>query len=347
VAFKLSNSIEYSPGDAMGVWPMNNPEEVELMIAILKGYGSERIPASGREGDTIEVREALLWRRDLRVPSENLFRLLCEHAKDYADRMLLKKLSEDDTRAPDYGVHDVLDCLMEFRSARPPLKDFVCALSNMQPRLYSIASSAKAHPGEVHLTVGLVEYKLVDHSYRGIGSNYLIEQLQVARNARIFIQKSHGFKLPADPDASMIMVGPGTGIAPFRAFLEERVATQAKGMNWLFFGNQKFSDDFLYQNELEALVQTRELTRLSTAFSRDQADKIYVQHRMLEGGAELWRWLNNGAYIYVCGDAKRMAGDVDLALQQIAHQHGGLNDEQVKNFIAGLTRAGRYQRDVY
>lgn len=345
VALKFIEPLDYAPGDSLGIWPMNNPEEVELIIAILKGRGSEAVQLTG--GEAVSVREALLWRRDLRVPTENLFRVLSEHAKDYADRTLLAKLADDDSRAADYGVHDVLDCLMEFRSARPPLRDFVRALGSLQPRLYSIASSAKAHPGEAHLTVGLLEYELIERTYRGVGSSYLGEQLQTGRKAQVFVQKSHGFALPADSDASIIMIGPGTGIAPFRAFLQERALMNAKGKNWLFFGNQRFNEDFFYREELEASVQSRALTRLSTAFSRDQADKVYVQHRMLEEGAELWRWLRSGAHIYVCGDSKRMASDVDLALQQIAQQEDGFSVEQARDFLAELTKAGRYQRDVY
>jgi sulfite reductase (NADPH) flavoprotein alpha-component len=345
VAFKFVEPVAYAPGDSLGIWPMNNPEEVELIIAILKGRGSD--PVHLDAGEPVSAREALMWRRDLRAPTEELFRLLSDHARDYADRTLLAKLADDDTRAPDFGVHDVLDCLMEFRSSRPPLRDFVRALGSAQPRMYSIASSPNAYPGEVHLTVGLVEYQFIEHTYRGLGSNYLGEQLQTGRRARVFVQKAHGFALPADAETPIVMIGPGTGIAPFRAFLQERALTQAKGKNWLFFGNRKFDEDFFYREELEAWVAARTLTRLSTAFSRDQADKIYVQHRMLEDAAELWRWLQSGAHVYVCGDAKRMASDVDLALQQIAQQEGGHSVEQARVYLAELAKAGRYQRDVY
>lgn len=345
IAFRFVEPLNYSPGDSLGVWPMNNPEEVELIIAILKGRGSDSVQLG--TGDPVNVRDALLWRRDLRLPTDDLYRLLADHAKDYADRTILARLAEDDTRAPDHGVHDVLDCLMEFRSARPPLRDFVRALGSAQPRMYSIASSPRAHPGEVHLTVGLVEYDFLEHSYRGLGSHYLGEQLQVDRRAKVFLQKAHGFALPADPETAIIMIGPGTGIAPFRAFLQERTRTGGKGRNWLFFGNQRFSEDFFYREELEAMVEARTLTRLSTAFSRDQPDKVYVQHRMLEESAELWRWLQSGALLYVCGDAKRMASDVDLALQQIVQQEGGYGVAEAREFLTTLSKAGRYQRDVY
>ena len=345
IAFRCVEALDYAPGDSLGVWPMNNPEEVELIIAILKGRGSDSVQFGA--GEPVNVREALLWRRDLRLPTEELYRLLAEHARDYADRTILARLADDDTRAPDHGVHDVLDCLMEFRSTRPPLRDFVRALGSAQPRMYSIASSPRAYPGEVHLTVGLVEYKFLEHSYRGLGSNYLGEQLQVGRRAKVFLQKAHGFALPADTETAIVMIGPGTGIAPFRAFLQERRHAGGKGRNWLFFGNQRFSEDFFYREELEAMVEARTLTRLSTAFSRDQADKVYVQHRMLEESAELWRWMQSGAHLYVCGDAKRMASDVDLALQQIVQQEGGYGVAEAREFLADLAKAGRYQRDVY
>jgi sulfite reductase (NADPH) flavoprotein alpha-component len=163
----------------------------------------------------------------------------------------------------------------------------------------------------------------------------------------VFVQKAHGFRLPADPSASVIMIGPGTGIAPFRAFLQERAATNAPGRNWLFFGCQRRDTDFLYRDELEDLAARRVLTRMDLAFSRDQASKVYVQHRMLEAAAELWRWLANGAYLYVCGDAKRMAGDVDVALRQIAVSEGGMDSAAAKRFVTHLAKEGRYQRDVY
>jgi sulfite reductase (NADPH) flavoprotein alpha-component len=237
--------------------------------------------------------------------------------------------------------------LLEFPSARPRIGDFVRTLGHIQPRLYSIASSQKIHPGEVHLTVGALRYEKNDRAYQGTGSSYLAEHLRPGRCASVFVQKAHAFCLPADPCAPLIMVGPGTGIAPFRAFLQEREAFGAPGRNWLFFGNQRREFDFLYRTELEELAQKRVLTRMDLAFSRDQMNKVYVQHKMLEAAQELWRWLAGGAYLYVCGDAKRMAGDVDLALQQILVIQGGMDTSAAKRYLADLAREGRYQRDVY
>src|SRR6266853_1346240 len=245
------------------------------------------------------------------------------------------------------GVHDVLDALLEFPSARPSIVEFVAALARMQPRLYSIACSQKRHPREVHLTVSVLRYEKNDRSYLGTGSGLLSEHLRPGRALSVFVQRAHGFRLPADLAAQVIMVGPGTGIAPFRAFLQERAAAGAAGRNWLFFGNHRREADFLYRTELEEFAVKRVLSRMDLAFSRDQTSKVYVQHKMLEAAQELWRWLANGAYLYVCGDAQRMAGDVDLALQQIAITHGGMDGAAAKRFLVELAKAGRYQRDVY
>src|SRR5438093_771043 len=244
-------------------------------------------------------------------------------------------------------VLDVLDALLEFPSARPSIVEFVAALARMQPRLYSIACSQKRHAREVHLTVSVLRYEKNDRSYVGTGSGFLSEHLRPGRALSVFVQRAHAFRLPADLAAQVIMVGPGTGIAPFRAFLQERAAAGAAGRNWLFFGNHRREADFLYRTELEEFAVKRVLSRMDLAFSRDQTSKVYVQHKMLEAAQELWRWLANGAYLYVCGDAQRMAGDVDLALQQIAITQGGMDGAAAKRFLVELAKAGRYQRDVY
>jgi len=345
VVLELDDALTYDPGDSLGVWPQNNPDEVELLIAILRAKGSEAVTLA--DGAVIPAREALGTECDLRAPTQELYTLLAREAKDEVDRTRLAKLAEDDAQADTLGVHDVLDALLEFPSARPRIGDFVAALGHMQPRLYSIASSQKRHPREVHLTVGVLRYDKNERRYQGAGSAFLAEHLRAGRTVSVFVQRAHAFRLPADLAAHVIMVGPGTGIAPFRAFLQERASAGAAGRNWLFFGNQRRDVDFLYRAELEELAERRILTRMDLAFSREQTSKVYVQHRMLEAGQELWRWLANGAYLYVCGDAKRMAGDVDLALQQIAITHGGMDAAAAKRHVAELARAGRYQRDVY
>ena len=338
-------ALAYDPGDSLGVWPQNNPDEVELLVAILRAKGSEA--ATLADGSVVSAREALGSECDLRSPTEALYALLAREARDGVDRARLTKLAEDDSDAEALGVHDVLDTLLEFPSARPRIGDFVAALGRMQPRLYSIASSQKRHPREAHLTVGVVRYDRNERSYQGVGSGFLAEHLRPGRTLSVFIQRAPAFRLPVDLAAHVIMVGPGTGIAPFRAFLQERAAAGAAGRNWLFFGNQRRELDFLYRAELEDFAQKRLLTRMDLAFSREQTSKVYVQHKMLEAAQELWRWLANGAYLYVCGDAKRMAGDVDLALRQIAVTQGGLDSPAAKRYLEDLARAGRYQRDVY
>jgi sulfite reductase (NADPH) flavoprotein alpha-component len=243
---------------------------------------------------------------------------------------------------------DVLDVLQEFTAARFTPEEFVKLLRKLQPRLYSIASSQRAVGESVHLTVAVVRYK-VEHSQRqreGVCSSYLAERVD-SGSVPVFVHTAKHFRVPENPDAPVIMVGPGTGIAPFRAFLQERKATGAKGPNWVFFGDQKAATDYLYQEEFEASHASGVLTKLTTAFSRDQAEKIYVQHRMLEHGAELYDWLQKGGYFYVCGDAKNMAKDVDAALHTIAERHGNMTAEQAKEYVDALKKEKRYRKDVY
>jgi sulfite reductase (NADPH) flavoprotein alpha-component len=333
--------LDYSPGDSLGVWPVNNGEEVELVLAILRAKGSEEVTLPS--GERASVREALLKRCNLREPSDELLALLSRCARDDIEATRLARMADGE----DGAGHDVFDLLVKFRSARPPVADFVLALGALQPRLYSIASSLKCHPGEVHLTVAVVRYELRARGYQGLASCFFADRLRRGARVPVYVQRSHGFALPADPAAPIVMVGPGTGVAPFRAFLQERAATGAPGKNWLFFGNQRCELDYLYRGELEGYAKRGVLTRLDTAFSRDQGHKVYVQHRMREQGAELWRWLDGGAYFYVCGDAQRMAKDVDDALHEIAGERGGMGPERAAEYVAGLAKAGRYCRDVY
>jgi sulfite reductase (NADPH) flavoprotein alpha-component len=335
--------LDYAPGDSLGVWPVNQGEEVELLLAILRAKGSEEVTLPS--GPTLTVREALLKRCNLREPSEELLQLLSCTARDDIEGTRLARL--DDAALAAAGVHDVFDLLAKFRSARPPIVEFVQALAPLQPRLYSIASSLRCHPGEVHLTVAVVRYELHTRGYQGVASCFFADRLRRGARVPVYVQRSHGFALPADPAAPIIMIGPGTGIAPFRAFLQERAASGAPGRSWLFFGNTRRELDFLYRGELEGYLRKGALARLDTAFSRDQGHKIYVQHRLREQGAELWRWLQEGAYIYVCGDAQRMAQDVDDALKEIAAGHGAMSGEQAAQYLSGLAKTGRYARDVY
>lgn len=341
--------IIYAPGDSLGVWPVNYGEEVELILAILRAKGSE--PVTLQDGRAMTVREALLRRCNLRVPSEELYTLLSRCARDDIEATRLARLATDNKEAAAANVHDVFDALVRFRSARPPVAEFVTAMAPLQPRLYSIASSLRCHPGEVHLTVSVVRYELEhelrQRGYAGLASSFFADRLRRGARVPVYLQPAHAFSLPADPATPIIMVGPGTGVAPFRAFLQERAAAGATGKSWLIFGNQKREFDFLYRGEIEGYHRRGVLTRLDLAFSRDQAHKIYVQDRMREHAAELWRWLQEGAYFYVCGDGQRMAADVERALKEVAAEQGGLTEEKAADYVAGLAKAGRYLRDVY
>ncbi len=345
IVLSLKNStLVYEVGDSLGIWPTNNPDEVELILSILRAKGNKTVTL---DGEALSAREALTRKVNLREVTAELFALMAEHATLDFEAQRLAMLAKNDERAGEYGIHDVFDTLVKFRSARPPVGQFVQTLSRLQPRLYSIASSMKAHPEEVHLTVGVVRYDLNGRRYQGLGSGFFADHLQEGRPVPAFVQTSHGFRLPADQSKPVIMVGPGTGIAPFRAFLQERAANQSPGRNWLFFGAQHAATDFLYEDELKKYADAGVLTKLSLAFSRDQSEKIYVQHRMLENSAEIWAWLNEGAYFYVCGDAKRMAADVDHALTEIVMAEGGMAAEAAKAWVKKLAQDGRYLRDVY
>ncbi len=243
-----------------------------------------------------------------------------------------------------YDLRTFVDALP---SGGKSVEELLAPLRGLQPRLYSISSSPKAHPGEVHLTVAVVRYELDGLARKGVCSTFMADRVLGDARVPVFVHKAPHFKLPSDPAAPVIMVGPGTGIAPFRAFLEERRSLGSNGKNWLFFGDQKKSTDFLYQAQLEEWQNDGFLTRLDVAFSRDQEEKIYVQHRMLEEAAELWAWLENGAYFYVCGDAKRMAKDVDDTLHRVAELAGGLSAEEAIQYFKKMKSGKRYLRDVY
>jgi sulfite reductase (NADPH) flavoprotein alpha-component len=346
IALDLKGSgLTYTVGDALGIYPENCPESVNWLLERLNASGAEEV--SGTDGSPITLFEALLKRYQITTPTESLVELMANHCSGPTHKdELTAMLDENGPGIPD--AHEIIDLFAMYPTTKPPIREFITALRPLQPRLYSIASSLKAHPDEVHLTVGVVRYvNGRQRQCKGVASTYLSDRLRQGQKARVFVQQSHGFRVPFDLTTPMIMIGPGTGIAPFRAFLQERKATSAAGKNWLFFGDQSGQYDFLYQNELEAYQQDGMLHRLDTAFSRDQAEKIYVQHRMLQQGPELWQWLQKGAHVYVCGDAKRMASDVDTALRQIVAKEGGMSEENAKAFMTDLAKSKRYQRDVY
>ncbi len=332
----------YEVGDSLGVFPENCPELVDEIVAALGAAGDEPFATATDQARTL--RKALIADFCLSEVTEPLLEQLAALATDPAQASDARALIDDD--GPITGF-DVLDLLHRFPSARPDVAAFLSVLSPVKPRLYSISSSPKRHVGQVHLTVRRVSYEFQGRGRKGVTSTMLADRVGPDFLLRVFVQKSHGFTLPADPKTPIIMIGPGTGIAPFRAFLHERDAIGASGKSWLFFGDQRSFTDFLYKEELNELLRRGVLTRLDTAFSRDQERKLYVQERIVEQGADLFAWLNEGAFLYVCGDAKRMAADVDQALRTVIAQHGAMSAQDAKTHLASLTTAGRYRRDVY
>ena len=335
VEFDLADSgLVYEAGDALGVYAHNCPELVNDVLAALGCDGEEAVPSV--DGTSIPLRRALTEFYDLGKPTPELIACFAPAAAGNVTGTAI---------AP---THQVIDLLLAWPGRKIAPTDFVRSLKKLQPRLYSISSSPKAHPGHVHLTVGAVRYDKDGRSRKGVCSTFLAERAQPgATRVGVFVHSNKAFRPPANSDAPMIMVGPGTGIAPFRAFLEERRATGAKGKNWLFFGDQRAATDFLYQDELDALKRDGVLTRLDTAFSRDQPEKIYVQQRMLENAKELFAWLEAGGHFFVCGDATRMAKDVDAALHKIVETAGNRTAEQAEAYVQNLKATKRYARDVY
>jgi sulfite reductase (NADPH) flavoprotein alpha-component len=339
------SGLTYEVGDALGIVPTNSPELVEEILKVLGFDGEEEV--GGPDGDKMPIRLALLREYQIRAPHRDFLNAMAEH--DAADQYLKELISADVRTELDKFLwgREIIDFLIESPGVGFTPTEFVSLLQKLQPRLYSIASSLKVHPEQVHLTVDTVRYEIHRRKRKGVCSNFLAERVGPETSLPVFIQPSKHFRPPDNSDLGMIMVGPGTGIAPFRAFLEERKATGAKGGNWLFFGAQKSSCDFFYKEELEAYQREGVLTRLDTAFSRDQDFKIYVQHRMVESAKEIWNWFEQGAHFYVCGDASRMAKDVDKALHEIVEISGGRSEEDAAQYIKKLKSDKRYQRDVY
>jgi sulfite reductase (NADPH) flavoprotein alpha-component len=338
------SGFTYEPGDSLGIYPENDPGLVAGIVAALGAKGDEEVISPAGHGEMLT--EALTRRTDLSACPPALCALLAEVATHSGEANTLRVMAAGEDVDEPGEVLDVLDLLTLFPSARPTPAAFLAALNLLQPRLYSISSSQRMHPDQVHLTVAVVRYTVGNRERLGVASTFLAERAG-KQQVPIFLQRAHAFRLPSDAATPVVMVGPGTGVAPFRAFLEERRSIGAKGRNWLFFGNPHQSLDFLYRDELQAFHSDGLLTRLDTAFSRDQAEKVYVQHAMQAQATELWRWVNDGAHFYVCGDANRMARDVDLTLKRIAAEQGKLSPEKANEFVAGLAKAGRYQRDVY
>jgi sulfite reductase (NADPH) flavoprotein alpha-component len=336
------SGLAYEAGDSLGVFPANDPSGVDAVLAAAGLSGDETVESAG-----IKLRELLSHQVTLREPSRQLLTAIME--KDPSSAGELSELVDPEAKTvlDDWiDGREVVDILEKFPGAKFNADELAKVLRKLQPRLYSIASSPKKHPEEIHLTVAVVRYELHGRKRQGVCSTFLADRAD-DRKIPVFIHSAKHFRPPEDGNLPLIMVGPGTGIAPFRAFLQEREATGAGGKSWLFFGDRNRATDFLYEDEITGWKDRGVLHRLDTAFSRDQAEKVYVQHRMLENAPELWRWLDEGGYFYVCGDASRMAKDVDDALHRVIEQAGGKSKEEAAEYVEALKKAKRYRKDVY
>jgi len=345
------SGLHYKAGDSLGVFPSNRASEVQELLQRLGATGDEPVsPVQLKLASPIPLREALATRLALAKPTRKIVETLAAKATSPAEKAKLDGLLAPESKDLLAGMleeREFVDLLTEFPSARLTAQEFVDHLRKLMPRLYSIASSSRVHPTEIHLTVAIVRYETNHRERVGVCSSFLADRVQVGTTpVPVFVSDSH-FGPPLDGARDCIMVGPGTGIAPFRAFLQDRVAAGAKGRNWLFFGDQKKATDFLYEEEWADYVAKGQLARFDTAFSRDQATKIYVQDRMRANAAEFWRWLDGGAHFYVCGDAKRMAKDVDTALHDIIAEQGGKTVAEAADYVKQMKKDKRYQRDVY
>ncbi|WP_106477242.1 assimilatory sulfite reductase (NADPH) flavoprotein subunit [Phytohalomonas tamaricis] len=334
------SGLTYEPGDALGVVPQNDPAYVDSLIETL------RMDAGHDLGEGKRLRDALLSEFEVTT----LTRPFLEHWAEVSDAAELRRLlgedARDELRDWLYGRH-IIDVLEHFPVEGLDAQEFTRALRKLPPRLYSIASSLNANPDEVHLTVGIVRYEAHGRLRNGVTSTYLADRIQPGDNVPIYIDRNKNFKLPFDSNAPIIMVGPGTGVAPFRAFMQEREEMGAEGKNWLFFGDRRFRSDFLYQTEWLNWREKGLLNRLDVAFSRDQQEKVYVQDRMRENAHDIYAWLEEGAHFYVCGDGERMAADVHQALIDVVREQGGRSEDAAADYIRDLQKAKRYQRDVY
>jgi sulfite reductase (NADPH) flavoprotein alpha-component len=331
--------LDYVVGDSFGIFPANDLQLVAALLATLQ------VPADFPIGDRT-FGEVLTDGVSLSPAPDMLFELI-SYLTGGERRQKAKRLAAGEDPDGDAAALDVLAALQKFPGIRPDPEAFVEALEPLQPRVYSISSSYRCNPGRVSLTVDAVRYEIDKRMRLGVCSTFLGGRIVPGDKVRVYVQKAQHFALPDDPSKPIIMVGPGTGIAPFRAFLHERQAAKAPGRNWLFFGHQHHDYDFFYEDELTAMRSAGLLTRLTLAWSRDAKEKTYVQHRMREVGRDLWSWLNDGAHVYICGDALRMAKDVEGVLTEIVAEHGGCTQAEALKFLAELKAKGRYQTDVY
>lgn len=334
------SGLRYQPGDALGVWYQNDPALVKELVELLWLKGDEPVTI---EGKTLPLAQALEWHFELTVNTANIV----ENYATLTRSETLLPLVGDKAQLQHYAATTPIVDMVRFSPAQLDAEALIGLLRPLTPRLYSIASSQAEAENEVHVTVGVVRYDIEGRARAGGASSFLADRVEEDGEVRIFIEHNDNFRLPANPQTPVIMIGPGTGIAPFRAFMQQRAAEGAEGKNWLFFGNPHFTEDFLYQVEWQSYVKEGVLSRIDLAWSRDQQQKVYVQDKLREQGAEVWRWINDGAHIYVCGDANRMAKDVEQALLEVIAEYGAMDAEAADEFLSELRVERRYQRDVY
>ncbi|AXC28910.1 NADPH-dependent assimilatory sulfite reductase flavoprotein subunit [Raoultella sp. X13] len=334
------SGLRYQPDDALGVWYQNDPALVKELVELLWLKGDEPVTVDGK---TLPLAEALEWHFELTVNTANIV----ENYATLTRSETLLPLVGDKAQLQHYAATTPIVDMVRFSPAQLDADALIGLLRPLTPRLYSIASSQAEVESEVHITVGAVRYDIEGRARAGGASSFLADRVEEDGEVRVFIEHNDNFRLPANPQTPVIMIGPGTGIAPFRAFMQQRAADGAEGKNWLFFGNPHFTEDFLYQVEWQRYVKEGVLSRIDLAWSRDQQQKVYVQDKLREQGAELWRWINDGAHIYVCGDANRMAKDVEQTLLEVIAEFGAMDAEAADEFLSELRVERRYQRDVY
>lgn len=337
------SGLTYKPGDSLGIYPENDPVLVELLLSKLPWEADESVTIN-KQGDILSLKEALATHFEITLLTKPLLQKVVEGTKNET----LKELLSEPESVKDYlEGRDLIDFIDDFGIWGETAQDFVSLLRKMSPRLYSISSSSSSTPEEVHLTIGAVRYESYGRERKGVCSCFTAERLKPGDKIRVFIQENDHFRLPDNRETPVIMIGPGTGVAPFRAFLQELEETGAGGKTWLFFGDQHFMTDFLYQTEWKQWLNSGVLTKMDVAFSRDKKEKVYVQHRMLEQSQQLFAWLEEGAHIYICGDEKRMAKDVHHTLIEIVAKEGNLDKESAEAYVVELQENKRYLRDVY
>lgn len=339
------SNLEYEPGDSLGIYPTNDEKLVDELIAAANWNPEETVHVN-KQGERRALREALITHFEITVLTKPLVQKVADLVGNPKLVELVATGNDQALKAYIEG-RDLLDLVKDFGPFDTPVNEFVALLRKIPARLYSIASSSKANPDEVHLTIGTVRYEAHGREREGVCSVKCAERLEPGSYAPVYVQRNDNFKLPENPDAPIIMIGPGTGIAPFRSFMEEREEIGAEGKSWLFFGDQHFVTDFLYQTEWQRWLKDGVLTKMDVAFSRDTEEKVYVQHRMLEKSDEIFRWLEEGAVVYICGDEKNMAADVHAALETILQEEGAMTAKEATEYLADMQRQKRYQRDVY